>query len=153
MQYRTTRTKTFKKLAARAKKSISVNTQMTECPTMFAFNTRGQVVAVPCGLWTCPKCAKTNANLWAWRVQIHIIQSGQLAYFWTFTLGSAYKTPQQGFKALPRLWDNLRKYLQRTFGQFDYCAFVEGQPKRAYMPHFHVIVLRKSPIRIKDMAV
>jgi len=58
------------------------------------------------------------------------------------------------YSILPKLWDTLRKALQRAFGgKWSYIAFVEGQPKRSGMPHFHVISLRKAPARLKDMAV
>jgi len=58
------------------------------------------------------------------------------------------------YSILPKLWDTLRKALQRSFGgKWSYIAFVEGQPKRYGMPHFHVISLKKAPKRLKDMAV
>jgi len=38
-------------------------------------------------------------------------------------------------------------------GKWEYCAFVEGQPERDDMPHFHIISTRKCPKRIKDVAV
>jgi len=38
-------------------------------------------------------------------------------------------------------------------GKWEYCAFVEGQPERGHMPHFHIISTRKCPKRIKDVAV
>lgn len=97
---------------------------------------------------------KKNAQLWSWRVRIHCMAHRGPCYFWTFTLGRKYKTAEQGFEALPKLWDRLRKFIQRRVkGPWEYCAFVEGQPKRGHMPHFHVISLTKSPKRIKDVAV
>lgn len=79
---------------------------------------------------------------------------GGPAFFWTLTLGRKYKTAEQGFAALPGLWDRLRKYLSRRYAvRWEYVAFVEGQPSRGHMPHFHVISLQKSPRRIKDVAV
>jgi len=123
------------------------------CGDLHAFRVDGTVVIVFCGKWSCKRCAKVNANLWAWRVRLYIGETGNGAWFWTFTLGSKYRTRKAGYEALPKLWDTLRKELQRRFGKWEYCAFVEGQPKRSGMPHFHVISFIKSPIRIKDMAV
>lgn len=123
------------------------------CGDLHAFKHNGTVVIVYCGKWSCKRCSKVNANLWAWRVRLYIGETGNGAWFWTFTLGSAYRTRKSGYIALPKLWDALRKKLQREFGKWEYCAFVEGQPRRSSMPHFHVISFIKSPIRIKDLAV
>lgn len=123
------------------------------CGELHAFKPDGTVVIVFCGKWSCKRCSKVNANLWAWRVRLYIGEKGSEAYFWTFTLGSKYRTRKSGYEALPKLWDTLRKELQRKFGKWEYCAFVEGQPRRGNMPHFHVISLVKSPVRIKDLAV
>jgi hypothetical protein len=74
-------------------------------------------------------------------------------------LRGKYHTKEQGFKALPRLWDAFRKAVQRALkekgvtGKWSYLAFVEGQPKRQYMPHFHILSSHKSPKRLKDMAM
>jgi hypothetical protein len=38
-------------------------------------------------------------------------------------------------------------------GRWSYCAFVEGQPHRSYMPHFHVVSMSPCPVRFKDFAV
>jgi hypothetical protein len=124
------------------------------CPQFYAFNQDGNLVAVRCGSWYCPHCMQKNAQLWAWRVRLHVASKHGPAYFWTFTLGRKYKTAPEGFAALPKLWDRLRKYLKRNIrGKWEYCAFVEGQPERGYMPHFHIISTRKCPRRIKDVAV
>lgn len=122
------------------------------CPSFYAFDTEGNLHAVQCGQWSCPTCAKTLARLWAWRCRLHVENSGGEAYFWTLTLRGKYHTPSQGYKALPHLWDNLRKRIQRQQARWSYCAFVEGQPQRDYMPHFHVISLSKAPVRLKDLA-
>jgi hypothetical protein len=124
------------------------------CPAFYAFNSDAALIAVRCGSWYCPHCMKKNARLWAWRVNIHVHNHGGGAWFWTFTLGRKYRTAAQGFEALPKLWDRLRKYLQRNLPcTWEYCAFVEGQPKRGHMPHFHVISLQKCPKRVKDVAM
>lgn len=124
------------------------------CPVAYAFNGDGNLIAIRCGSWYCPHCMQMNAHMWAWRVRLHITAAHKPAYFWTFTLGRKYKTAAEGFEALPKLWDRLRKYLSRNIqGTWEYCAFVEGQPERGFMPHFHIISMRKCPKRIKDVAV
>lgn len=98
---------------------------------------------------------KINARHWSWRVNLHLTQNALTAYFWTLTLGRKYKTAAQGFAALPGLWDRFRKYMSRlnTGKTWEYCAFVEGQPQRGHMPHFHIISTIKCPKRLKDVAV
>lgn len=50
------------------------------------------------------------------------------------------------------MFDGLRKFIQRQNKGWTYLAFVEGQPKRNGMPHFHIISMCASPYRLKDMA-
>jgi len=126
---------------------------MPKCPSFYAFDNEGNLHAVQCGQWSCPTCAKTLSRLWAWRCRLHVEKNGGEAYFWTLTLRGKYRTAAQGYAVLPSLWDNLRKRVQRQFKSWSYCAFVEGQPQRGDMPHFHVISLRKSPQRLKDLAM
>lgn len=129
-------------------------TNSKRCPQMYAFNTDARLIAVRCGSWYCPKCMKTNSLQWSWRVRLHIGARHGPAYFWTLTMRAKYKTPQQAYAALPGLWDRFRKYIKRLHpGKWEYVAFVEGQPKRVDMPHFHIISLIKSPKRLKDIAV
>lgn len=126
---------------------------VTHCPTAIAFNAMGKTAPIWCGSWSCARCQVVNAKLWAWRVRIHVAEQGNQAFFWTLTLGSHFRTASAGFDALPRLWDVIRKRVKKDVGQWSYCAFVEGQPKRGYMPHFHVVSMQKSPKRLKDYAV
>jgi len=126
---------------------------MSKCPVMKAFTTKGKVVYVYCGQWSCNRCAKMLAKVWGWRVRIHIDKRSRQAYFWTFTMGSRFRTAQQGFEALPSLFAKLREVMRNQPEKWEYCAFVEGQPNRGYMPHFHIISLTKEPRRIKDLAV
>lgn len=124
------------------------------CPIGRAFNHKGVIVKLLCGNWACPNCGKKNARLWAWRVRINIKANGETAWFWTLTLGSKFTDLKSAFSAIPSLWDRFRKIIQReTEGDFSYVAFVEGQPKRGGMPHFHIISMTKSPRRLKDIAV
>lgn len=123
-----------------------------KCPVMKAFNIKGEIVNVYCGTWDCKRCGKVNAQMWAWRVRIQIEIAPGTTYFWTLTLGAKYRNSKEGFAALNKLWDTFRKMVQRRVGKWTYCAFVEGQPKRGDMPHFHIISLQKAPFRLKDMA-
>jgi len=67
-------------------------------------------------------------------------------WFLTLTFGSEYRTPEKAFKVLPKLWDSLRKELQRAYPDWQFMAFVEGQGKtRGGMPHFHVIANQHPP--------
>jgi hypothetical protein len=51
------------------------------------------------------------------------------------------------------MWDALRNRIQYRTPFWLYVAFVEGQPQRGYMPHFHILSSAASPIRFKDLAV
>ncbi len=127
-------------------------TYRRHCPTMKAFKMTGKCIAIPCGSWSCPNCAKVNARLWAWRVMLQLETDDRPAYFWTLTMASSYKTATDAYLKLPSLWDRLRKSIQRETGKWTYCAFIEGQRNRGGMPHFHIVGHTKSPIRLKDLA-
>jgi hypothetical protein len=122
------------------------------CPYDVAFTTAGRAIMMACGKWSCPRCAKHNARMWAWRVKIHCKKHGTEWYFITLTLPGKIDSVAYGYKILPTLWDRLRKAIQALCGKWEYCAFVEGQPKRKGMPHFHIISNQKAPYRIKDFA-
>jgi len=140
--------------ARMATKHANQKITKTVCPTGYAFDHQGVVAKLLCGRWNCPKCGRRNARMWAWRVRIQIKASGDVAYFWTLTMGGSYVDTAVAFQAIPKLWDTFRKLIQRkTTGVFNYCAFIEGQPKRGGMPHFHIISLTKAPARLKDLAV
>lgn len=126
---------------------------MPKCPSFFAFDNEGNLHGIQCGQWSCPTCAKHLARMWAWRCRIHVEAHDNQAWFWTLTLRGKCKTAEQGYAILPSLWDNLRKRVQRRVKTWSYCAFVEGQPKRGHMPHFHVISMVQSPKRLKDLAM
>lgn len=66
---------------------------------------------------------------------------------WTLTMPDWYTKPEQAYKDLPKLWDTMRKEIQREQGKFAYLAVVEGQPHRSEMPHFHVITFGRVPVR------
>jgi hypothetical protein len=132
-----------------------------KCISFFAFTSNGKITPVSCGKWSCPHCSKENARLWAWRARLQLDCSPETYYVWTFTLGSRYKLPSKGYSILPKLWDNLRKVVVRWYSRqlkeknfkWVYMAFVEAQPKKRKMPHFHIITNVPAPYRIKDFAV
>jgi len=118
---------------------------MASCPYGIAFTVTGKVTPLWCGKWSCERCRIINAKLWAWRAKLHIDNSNTTAYFWTLTLRASITSPYQGFKALPGLWDTLRKRVQRDTGKWTYLAFVECHPKRGKIPHLHVLSMVKCP--------
>lgn len=128
-----------------------------KCPVTFGFTSRGMIQPVYCGQWSCTRCRKYLARDWAIRARSHVnIHDGHVWYFWTFTMRGTIKTKEYAYKRLPVLWERVRKFMQRHVGKsgkWEYLAFVEGQPKRDHMPHFHVISSEKCPVRIKDFAV
>lgn len=125
---------------------------MSKCPAFYAFDNEGNLHAIQCGQWSCNNCAKHLARMWAWRCRLQVASASEPYQFWTLTLRSKYRTAAAGYAALPGLWDGMRKRLQRAHDNWSYCAFVEGQPQRGHMPHFHVISSVASPYRIKDFA-
>lgn len=111
-----------------------------KCPVIAAFTRSGNAVLVRCGLWTCPFCSRMNARKWARRVRLHLEANVMDWWFITLTFGSAYRVPISAFRVLPKLWDALRKEMQRVYPEWQFMAFVEGQAKsRGGMPHFHII--------------
>lgn len=110
------------------------------------------MVAVPCGLWACPTCSKHNARMWAWRAKLQIDTDDRQAFFWTLTMRGGYKKASDAYEDIPRMFDSLRKFIRRENGEWTYLAFVEGQPKRGGMPHFHIISMCGAPYRLKDLA-
>lgn len=149
----------------------------TKCPVFYAFTQDGQCVPVWCGQWTCERCAKHNAQMWAWRARLEVDgqKHGTRYYFITLTLGSEFKSTTFGYAELPRIFNRIRMWVARAIApdKWAYLAFVEGQPERKGMPHFHIISNisiaseatgknahgkrkrygRRYAIRIKDWAV
>lgn len=127
---------------------------MDVCPNATrAFNQQGQVIAMACDKWACPVCGPLQAWRWARRIRFGIALSDEReAYFWTLTLPAWVDTAEKGYEILPARWDNLRKHIQRAMGRWDYAAFVEEHPQRDFIPHMHIISLKASPERLKDLA-
>lgn len=126
-----------------------------ECPYAGrAFNNLGQIITLACDRWSCPYCRQVLAWRWAERVRFGIdLAQPRDPLFWTLTLPGRYVSPENAYRKLPNLWAGIRQTLRRQFGVFPYCAFVEGQPHRLDMPHFHLITFQWPNGRLKDLAV
>lgn len=119
----------------------------TPCPTLVGFNRKGEAKIIWCGKWSCPHCQKRLARKWSVRTRLHVqacsLDGDEHWWFITFTLGSKYKSVTGAYKGLKYLWDKLRKIFRLEHGKgWQYIAFVEGQPHRDNMPHFHIICNR-----------
>lgn len=106
----------------------------------------GKVFPVRCGKWSCPVCAPLNALREAIRCAngIGALRSeGVTGSFITLTQPPSVKTASFAYSILPKQWNTLRMKWTRWANErglpFDYAAFVEGQSRRAGMPHFHII--------------
>lgn len=133
--------------------NTDLNGNRHRCPTMNAFNTSGDIVVVLCGQWKCSICSRLLARKYASITAYGVNQQGGKAYFWTLTMGQRIKTAKKAYEILPKMWNALRVSMQRKYPDWQYIAFVEGQPKRGNMPHFHIISMRQSPKkRLKDYA-
>lgn len=120
--------------------------KVSRCPYGIGFNKLGKPVPLWCGKWSCDRCRVDLAKKWAWRASLHIANVDKTAYFWTLTLRSNIHTAYQGFRVLPKAWNNLRNTMQRKTGKWSYLAFVECHPKRYSIPHFHVLSLTPAPV-------
>jgi len=91
------------------------------------------------------------ANQWARRASAGFIRDSDGVeselWFLTLTLGNGVRSALKGFSLLPGLWDTTRKAYQRYYSGFSYVAFVEGQPHRGHMPHFHILTTEQPPTR------
>lgn len=106
-----------------------------------------------CDNWNCVECSRAIAWRWAERVRYGIsLWPLRDAYFWTLTLPAWIHFPKTGFRILPDVWDHFRRTIQKTYPHWQYAAFVECHPHRAFIPHFHVISLAAAPRRLKDLA-
>ena len=131
------------------------------CVSFWAFDSIGNIRAIPCKRWSCKICQKHNAQMWAWRAELHVENDQYQFYMWTLTLGSNYSDVRKAYSDLKKLWDRLRKAVVRHYRKkynwryftWTYLAFVEGQPKRNGMPHFHILSAISAPERFKDFAV
>ncbi len=134
------------------------------CPVTIGFNLDGKARPVYCGQWSCKDCSKRLAKRWSKRVSDHIrfmakrheAATGELMpeyWFITLTLGRRYKTTVGGFQAVPHLWQRLHKAMRRRYTSWQYVAFIEGQPKRGFMPHFHIISSEPLPVPLNKKGI
>jgi len=129
------------------------NLEKRKCPVLFGFDRNGFAKLIYCGQWSCPDCAKRLSRKWAVRVKLHI-QEGEKTgeekwYMLTLTMGRGEHNPTDAYKKLRKLWNRLRMAINRSNVDFrwQYAAFVEGQPKRRNMPHFHIIMDTLPPAK------
>lgn len=106
----------------------------------------GTVFPIRCKRWACPICAPINALHEAIRTANGVSAlrgAGLLVKFVTFTQLGKVKTPEFAYRILDSQWDKFRnrwQYWAREQGVPNfYAAFVEGQSRRAGMPHFHIL--------------
>jgi len=124
------------------------------CPTDVAFKAKdGKAIPLRCGSWNCPTCSTILAEKWAEIAAHGVDMLGVQTFFWTLTMPATIRTQARAYEILPVMWDTFRKAVQRNTDAWLYIAFVEGQPNRGYMPHFHIISTAKAWKRLKDMAV
>jgi len=115
------------------------------CPALIGFTLQGKAKLIYCGQWSCKTCSRKLARRWANRVRNHLAETtridGESWYMLTLTLGSSEKRVDLAYIKLKKLWNRLRMSITRQAKiKWQYCAFVEGQPKRQSMPHFHIIM-------------
>lgn len=129
-----------------------------QCPVSVCFTKSGETRLLRCGKWNCPHCSRLLSKKWAKRVIRFIEWENFIAtgdpqsimprfYFMTFTLKGKRLSIHKAYELLPVLWERLRKRFQRMYADWQYIAFVEGQPKRQNMPHFHVISNYEPPAK------
>jgi len=119
---------------------------MSHCPYGVGFNNDGKTVPLMCHQWSCDRCRASLARQWAWRASLYINLCDLPAYFWTLTLRGSVRTPYQGYRAIKKSWDTMRKRMQRLYGKWSYLAFVEIHPNRTGIPHFHCLSFSQAPI-------
>jgi hypothetical protein len=125
-----------------------------KCPTDCAFRaTDGQAVPLLCGSWNCRLCSLKKAAHWAKIARFGIETLDSQSWFWTLTMSNKVRTRARAFERLPTMWNSFRMSIQRHTPFWLYVAFVEGQPQRGYMPHFHILSSVPSYARLKDIAV
>lgn len=136
----------------------------TQCPVSVCFTKNGETRLLRCGKWSCPTCARLLSKRWAKRVIKFIqwdnfMETGDFQtieprfWFMTFTLKGKRLSINRAYEMLPVLWERLRKRFQRKYSDWQYIAFVEGQPKRQNMPHFHLISNREPPAKRNKQGV
>ncbi len=107
-----------------------------------------------CNQWVCPTCRKRLAHRWALNVYYgSVLMRPNPLYFLTLTMPGWMTDPAQGYKELPKCWDNFRTVMRRSARCSSYAAFAEEQHENRAMVHLHIITRCNLPTRLNDLAV
>lgn len=97
-----------------------------------------------CKMWSCPDCAKINADLWCLRLTFgahQLIEAGDPVHLVTVTAHERHGV-KQAVRVLPSGWDKLRKRWARKAGKIAY-AMIPEVGKRG---HFHIHLITNAPM-------
>lgn len=100
-----------------------------------------------CGLWSCPACAETNAELWALRTLNGIKElksAGHEIYFTTITTHEDL-SPEIALKIWPKQWGKLRQRASRAALVFEYLLVPEQHKTKKI--HVHLLDTGALPER------
>jgi len=118
------------------------------------FTYRGYIMRTNCGSWQCPYCRRKLAHYWAQNVYYGAcLWRPNPLYFITLTMPGWMSDPMQGYKELPKCWDNFRSIATKQYSCWSYAAFAEEQTKTRGMVHLHVITTCNLPTRLNEMAL
>ena len=122
------------------------------CSYIRAFDINAKFCAIGCGMWTCESCREYLSYKLKQRIQLGLTTLTGNWQFITFTqpgvIGGHELTVEDAYRLLPQQWDKYRNLVRNALGgSWEYIAVVEGQPKRGFMPHFHIISNRTMPDR------
>lgn len=93
-----------------------------------------KVVPIFCHKWTCPRCARSKADLWR-----QIATAGKANRFMTLTLrADETKLPIEMARDLKRAFARLVPRIRKAWGEFEYLLIFELTKKRT--PHVHILV-------------
>lgn len=156
--------------------NVGEESQGKTCLATLGVTADGKVFPVRCKKWSCPVCAPINALRRAIEVAngVQALQAaGVMLSFVTVTQPASVATASYAYSILDSQWDGFRNRWQYWAGKHNrrlawyysslfrafipelytdtvprvYAAFVEGQSRRAGMPHFHFLA---SPLPGKE---
>jgi hypothetical protein len=131
------------------------------CMATVGVSPDGTVFPVRCKQWSCEICAPINALHCAIRTVNGvraIYAAGWRVKFATITQPGSVKTPEFAYRILANQWSKFRQkweyWVDKQEGYNLYAAFVEGQGRRAGMPHFHILATSlPTQDKLKDWVV
>lgn len=152
------------------------------CIATMGVTPEGVVFPVRCKKWRCPVCAPINALRWAIRLAHGtngLIASGIIPRFLTITQPGSVRTREFAYRILHNQWGKFQNRWRRWTDEqrvekwavietdeyvaldvqsscipLSYAAFVEGQPERHLMPHFHIIAAHTPHVEtVREWAV